>query len=238
MHRCLLLLALAGLSTPALAQGEARDLALEAFSIEFYRHQLSDTPDGLAARFSEACDRGYNPACRRSTWFDGRTADLQKVESILLPSCESGDPVACIVSGWAYEARAEAAATPAESFRSIKRAARNYKLHCDDGYTAACHDYARLLYDVKELDADPRAAVKRWQDACRDGVAASCHTLSELHMSGGPAVKASSWEAKQYAKRACDGGSAPGCATLGSLEQQGWDVEKLDSFYGDAMANL
>ncbi len=208
-------------------------MALEAFSIEFYRHNVADTPDGLAARFQEACERGYNPACRRNNWFDGRHADLAAAAEALLPSCESGDPVACIVTGWQQEAVGRAAGTPAERLRQIKRAARNYKLHCDKSYAPSCHDYARVLYEEKALGADPRAAVKRWQDACIQGVAPSCNTLAQLHLTGGPAIRPNRRTAKDYAKRACDQGFPEGCATLGAMEQDGWDVATFDAFYGD-----
>jgi len=233
MIRCLTLFALALLPVAAQAQGEARDLALEAFSIEFYRHNVSATPTDLAARFQDACERGYNPACRRNNWFNGKKANLQSAAEMLLPSCESGDPVACIVTGWNYEAEAARAGTPDEALRQIKRAARNYKLHCDQDYSPACHDYARLLYDAKGLGADPRAAVKRWQDACLSGVPASCDTLAKLYTTGGPAIRPNRSSAKSYAKRACDAGFAEGCATLGEMDKEDMDVAEFDAFYGD-----
>ncbi len=233
MIRSLFVVAVALLPTAAKAQGEARDLALEAFAIEFYRHKVSATPDALAQRFQEACEKGYNPACRRNTWFNGSEPNLTAAAEALLPSCESGDPVACIVTGWSYEAEAKEARTEAEAMRQIKRAARNYRLHCDESYAPACHDYARVIYEVPSLGADPRAAVKRWQDACIQGVPASCDTLAKLYITGGPAITPNTRSAKDYAKRACDAGFPEGCATLGSLEQASWDVATFDAFYGD-----
>ena len=233
MKRSLFLFALTALPTIAHAQGEARDLALEAFAIEFYRHQVAATPDALAQRFQEACERGYSPACRRNSWFDGRDASLEAAADTLLPSCESGDPVACIITGWYYEELAKEARSEAVRLRQIKRAALNYKLYCEEGYAPACHDYARVMYEVPSLGADPRAAIKRWQDACIEGVAASCDQLAKLYLSGGPAVRPDRRKALDYARRACDAGFPEGCATKGSIEGKDWDVATFDAYYGD-----
>ena len=68
-----------------------------------------------------------------------------------------------------------------------------------------------LVSELTALGADPRAAVKRWQDACIQGVAASCDTLAKLYTSGGPAIRPNSRTAlTQAMRRATSSGS---CST-------------------------
>jgi len=214
------------------AQGEARDLALDAFEVEFFRHDVAMTPQALEEAFADACERGYSPACSRVSWMDAEGhADLQAAMDVLVPSCDAGEPVACIVVGWANEELAAQRSQNRE--RYIKRAARNYKVHCDAGYMPACHDYARTLYDYPFLGADPRAAVKRWQEACDAGVGASCTTLAELYADGGRSVRPSSSSARRYAEKACEADHPAGCAVLAEMDADSWDVPKLDETFGD-----
>jgi TPR repeat protein len=215
------------------AQGEARDLALDAFEVEFFRHQVAMPPDELSAAFALACEKGYSAACSRVSWLDdaGRP-DLQEAREVMLPSCDAGEPVACMVVGWAEEATA-AERSGSDAERYIKRAARNYKVHCDGGFDDACHDYARVLYDYPFLGADPRAAVKRWQEACYAGVGPSCTSLGVLYRDGGRGVKPNSRSARDFGKRGCDAGDPQGCALVAGLDDAGWDAAQLDATYGD-----
>jgi len=224
-------------ASPAMAQGEARDLALEAFELEFFRHQVSMPEAELAARFALACEKGYSAACSRVSWMgDGGRADLQEAKEIMLPSCDAGEPVACMVVGWADEAKStERSGSDAE--RYIKRAARGYKVHCDGGFAPACHDYARVLYDYPSLGADPRAAVKRWQEACYAGVGPACTSLAVLYRDGGRSVSPSSRSARDFAGKACDAGDQSGCALQASLDDSDWDVDQLDATYGELCEN-
>jgi TPR repeat protein len=217
----------------ASAQSDARESALAAFSMEFYRDQVAASPAQLAEKFQGACDQGYAPACQRKNWFIDGAASLQKAQEVLAPSCDAGDPVACMVTGWAFEAAAAATKLPDERDRLQKRAARNYKIHCDAGFVEACDDYASMLYQYPSLGAEPRAAVKRWQDACLAGVGGACDSLAKLHLNGGPAIKPNRRAALDYANRSCTAGYAAGCATLGAMEDGAWSVDKLDSLYGD-----
>lgn len=230
-----LLLALAASAPTAFAQGEARDLALEAFETEFYRRGIAQTDAKLGTDFAMVCARGYSPACSRVTWLDndGRP-DLQAAKDALLPSCDADDPVACIVVGWAYEAEAKSR-DGADANKLLKRAALNYKTHCDGGYAPACNDYARVLYDYPQLGADPRAAVKRWQDACFAGSGAACDALAQLYTDGGRqgSVKANRGQAMAMAEKACSLGDVAGCARQADLSRSGWDVDRIDSTYGD-----
>ena len=220
------------LTPSALAQGEARDLALDAFEVEFFRHGVAMSDSDLSKAFSAACEKGYSAACNRVSWLDeqGRP-DLQEALNVLLPSCDAGEPVACVVVGWANEAIA-AKAREADRDRYVKRADRGYKVHCDGGFAAACHDYARTLYDYPFLGADPRAAVKRWQDACNAGMGPSCTALAKLYTEGGRGVKPSARDAATYAEKGCSLGHPTACAITAEAQSSSWDVAKLDATYG------
>jgi len=218
-------------TAPAHAQGEARDLAFEAFQVEFFRHGVAKTEADLEAMFASACEKGYSPACNRVSWLDDdRRPSLESALAVLVPSCDAGEPVACVVTGWANEQLASQRRSDAD--RYIKRAARNYKVHCDAGFAPACHDYARVLYEVPDLGADPRAAVKRWQDACSSGFGPSCTALGALYAAGGRSIRADSRTAKSYAQKGCDAGDPAGCALIADDESSGWDAAKLDETYG------
>jgi uncharacterized protein len=217
----------------AQAPGEARDLALAALRLEFQRDGLSATESDLEARFKAACDRGYNPACRRTTWLTTGEPDPTKVIEVFSTSCDAGDPVACLVVAWSLDQLAAAEKDPDERDRTWRRAARQLKADCDDKFTPACHDYAGFLYENKGITtSDPRPALARWKLACDAGEFASCTKLARLARDGGPGVPVSAAVAKQYAQKACVGGYADGCAVYGELDDAAWPGPKLDEFYG------
>ncbi|MEQ1504855.1 MAG: tetratricopeptide repeat protein [Myxococcota bacterium] len=223
-----------GLVGPARAQtaGEARDLALVALRLEFQRDGLAATPDELTKAFDGACNRGYNPACRRSTWLvDGRP-DPNRVVGVFEPSCEAGDVVACLVTGWALDQIAAVQTNADDRDRTWRKAARQLKADCDGGYQPACHDYAGYLYDNKGVVSDPAPALRRWKAACDAGELASCTTLARLYRDGGSGVTASPELAGKLATQACTGGYIDGCAVVGELTDAGWSAAKLDAFYG------
>lgn len=217
---------------PSARAADGRELALAAVRTEFERDGLSASADELAKAFKDACDHGYNPACRRDTWQTESGPDAQKVLAVFESSCESGDPVACLVTGWMLDQRAQKQTVPDERDRLWRKAARQLKSDCDAGFTPACHDFAGYLYYNKGVVSDPRPAIARWKAACDKGEAASCTQLARLSQSGGPGVTANAAAARSFATQACNLGYADGCAFLGSLEDKSWDVARLDEFYG------
>ncbi len=221
-------------SAPAHAQtaGEARDMARAALRLEFRRDALTATTGDLEARFAEACERGYAPACRRSSWLIDGKPDPTKVMQVLEPSCEAGDPVACLAVGWCYDLLADKQRSRDESERLRKRAAKDFKELCDAGEQDACHEYAWSLY-YHGLSSDPRPGLARWKTACDAGAMQSCTTLARLNRDGGPGVTVNRKTAHDYAERACKAGYAEGCRVLGEMDDATWPVEQLDTFYGD-----
>ncbi|MEZ4240779.1 MAG: tetratricopeptide repeat protein [Myxococcota bacterium] len=217
---------------PARAQtGEGRDLALEALRMEFERDGRTGTTEQLAGMFAQACNRGYNLACRHSTWQTDGRPDPHKAEAVFTPSCEAGDEVACLVMGWSLDAIAQTQ-TPDDRDRTWRRAARQLKESCDDGFQPACHDYAEYLLHNKGVVSDPAPALRRWRTACDKGYWPSCATLSELYLSGEAGVKPSEATSRALADKACDGGYAQGCFLLGQFDDAHWPVDRLDKFYG------
>lgn len=223
---------LAGAWAPVAHAAEGRDLALAALRAEFERDGISASEADLARQYKEACDHGYNPACRHETWLTDGRPDPAKVLTVFEQSCESGDPVACLVTGWMLDQKAAKQTNTDERDRLWRKAARQLKSDCDAGFTPACHDFAGYLYWNKGIVSDPRPAIARWKAACDKGEAASCTQLGRLSQAGGPGVVANAAAAKTYAQRSCDLGYADGCALLGSLEDRSWDVAKFDDFYG------
>lgn len=212
--------------------GEARDLALEALRLEFEYDNVSATRSELERRFREACERGYNPACRRSTWIDEDDLDIPIVHEVFRPSCEAGDRVACLVVGWSLDRLAMAEPTPEERDRTWRSAARLLKEHCDDGFATACNDYASFLYQNKGVVLpDPRPALKTWEQACRSGEQAACTTLARLYRDGGPGVKVNRGGARNYAQRACNAGYPDACFLIGQLDDARWSADQLDGYY-------
>jgi uncharacterized protein len=222
------------LGTPAAAQsgGEARDLAMQALRMEFERDGLTASDQELVAKFAQACNRGYNLACRHSNWQVDGHPDPQRAVDVFQPSCEAGDEVACLVMGWALDGIAAEQHSTDDRERTWRRAARQLKATCDDGYQPACHDYADYLLHNKGVVSDPAPALRRWKTACDKGYSASCAMLARLYLSGEGGVKPDQKTARSYADRACDGGYVDGCFLLGQLDDAKWPVEKLDSFYG------
>jgi TPR repeat protein len=223
---------LPSLAAFAQSAGEARDMARAALRLEFRRDGLTATDADLDERFAQACERGYAPACRRSSWLVAGRPDPRKVLQVLEPSCEAGDPVACLTVGWCLDLVAAKEHTSEERDRLYKRAAKLYKDLCDGGDQAACHEYASSLY-FNGLSPDPRPGLARWRTACDAGQMSSCATLAKLNRDGGDGVPVNRKLAHDYAERACDAGYAEGCRILGDMEDASWDAVKLDSFYGE-----
>jgi hypothetical protein len=212
--------------------GEARDLALAALRLDFDRDGVTAPQDALAAKFKEACDRGYNPACRRNNWLSAAgVPDPKKALDVFTPSCEAGDQVACLVMGWSLDAVARTL-PPDDRDRAWRKAARQLKSDCDGGFAPACNDYASYLYENKGVDSDPAPALRRWNTACDAGELASCTTLGRLYLSGGPGVTSNATVALKFANKACDGKYAAGCALLGQIQDKSWTAPVVDKFYG------
>lgn len=227
-----LLLVVGAWSLPAHAQTEAQRLAEAALRIDFERDGVSATDDEIELLFQRACERGYNPACRRSTWLSDGRADLELAHEVFRPACEAGDAVACLVVGWALDARALDRKIDDERDRIWRIAARFLKQHCDKGYAAACADYAGYLLLNKGLDLNnPRPANDAWNKACDLGEDAACTRLAQLHYEGAPGFRKNRSWAIKYASLACSRGYPAGCYLEGKLQDARWTQSEFDQHY-------
>lgn len=230
------LLALWTVMLPATARGqtpigESRELALQALRLEFERDELSAPPAELDAKFRAACDAGYTLACRRATWSRPSGPDLQRALDAFEPSCEAGDNVACLVTGWTLDALAPTFSSD-ERDRAWRKAARFLKEDCEEGFQAACHDFAALLYANKGIVAEPAPSLHRWTVACDKGFAPSCLMLAQLNASGGPGVAVNKAAARKFGDRACALDYPAGCALVGQMQDKTWSGAMLDAYYG------
>jgi uncharacterized protein len=217
---------------PVTGAGEARDLALAALRLEFQRDELSSPPADLEAKFRDACERGYTLACRRATWARTVGPDLPKVVEAFEPSCEAGDPAACLVTAWALDGVAPTLSSD-ERDRTWRKAERYLKDDCDDGFQPACHDLASMVYANKGMVSEPSAPLLRWNMACGKGQAASCLALARLNWDGGPGVTQNRVNAKKFADKACALDYPAACAFVGHTQDKTWAGSMLDTYYGE-----
>lgn len=213
--------------------GPARQQAEQALRLEFKRDHLAVPPAELETRFSQACERGYNEACRRTTWLKDGRPDPSKVLELFRPSCDGGDSVACLAVGWALDRIGREASTADEQDRLYRNAVRMLQGQCDRNYMPACHDYAGFVYYNKGLKVPRQAAVLIWDKACDAGEHASCAKLSRLITSGARGIKPKRKTAYNYAKFACDENYVDGCFLLAKLNQNKWDLQRRDRVFGD-----
>ena len=85
---------------------QALDAAADAVYLDFARDGVVASPDEVRGKYQEACDLGYDLACRPERWHDADgLPSIELAGPIFDKSCSSQDPVACVVAGWAIESR-------------------------------------------------------------------------------------------------------------------------------------
>ncbi|MEN0063178.1 MAG: tetratricopeptide repeat protein [Myxococcota bacterium] len=232
MNALALVLTSLSLAQPA---GEARELAEKALRLEFQRDSIAVPEAQLSQHFQEACSRGFRDACRRETWIrEGRPAPDQVLRTFE-PTCDSGDPVACLAVSWALDQLGFAARTDERRDRLYRRAVRMLGSLCEtQRFAPACHDYANLIFYGKgiQLDNSAKAAVLYWDKACDGKEYAACAKLARLMQSGTAGIKPKRKSAYEYAKRGCDAEYWDACYLLAQLNENRWDIQKRDTVFG------
>ena len=229
---CVLFLGSAGAST-AHAQSAQSD-ALEALRLEFDRDNMGASDEELDSLFRKACEGGYNAACKRSSWRSEGRPDLEKARGVFNGPCQAGDQVACLVVGWALDAKAASTVNDEERNRYYRTAASMLKGLCESGrFGPACHDFGFYLFENKGFspsdDLTP-LAIKAWDRGCDLAENASCTQIATLKRDG-DRVRQNRGHAVQYARLACNRSYAPGCFVLGRLQDADWNATQFDQFY-------
>lgn len=245
------LLLLSGAVAPQAAQAVPRqqiwENALDALRLDFGRDGVVASPDEIAGRYQQACDAGYDLACRWSSW---RNADgLPSIEAAgesFQGRCTRNDPVACIVVGWAIEAsplpenlvghdRIQAADA------RLGRAYPHYVTGCDTGFAGACHELARYsierfrlgVGDAKLLERRERGARAVFDMAgCQKGFQPSCVALGQLQPQS-PDLMDDKGSAGQYYTSACQAGYINGCYHLNLLVANNRTLDENRSRFED-----
>ena len=222
------LLVAVGLSAaPAVAANNAEALAagLSALRLDFGRDGVVGSDAEVEGRYREACELGYEPACRWRSWRDDDgLPSYQRAATAFGDFCGKDDPVACIVSGWAIEAEPVPAGLTPDARAELEdgilgRADKRYRDACSHGYTPACYELARdSLLRARLGVGDPKVTKLREDGArkvfdqagCRKGHLPSCIALAELLPQDASVADKPGSAGSLYAK-ACEGGSAEGC---------------------------
>lgn len=225
----------AGLAAAAPAHAapskQALSSALEALRLDFGKDGIVGSPDEIAGRYQEACDAGYELACRWSSWrnTDGLPS-IADAGQAFQGRCSRNDPVACIVKGWSVEAEPipenlsgpdRVKATDAR----LGRAYPHYVTGCDSGFPGACHELARYSMERFQLGVgDPKLLERRERGArtvydiagCKKGFQPSCVALGQLQPQS-PELMDDKGSAGMLYSNACDAGYVDGCYNLSLL---------------------
>ena len=217
-------------SASAAPTRQALDAAAEALFLDFGEDGVVASPDEVRGRYQQACDLGYEPACRSDRWHDADgLPSLEQAQDILAKNCGRQDPVACVVAGWAIEAEPIPEDLALEDRRArqldlLKRASDKYYTGCQSSHWSACLTYGDYSLDRYELGVDDDSVLKRHQRGaqemyryyCNRGDQRACVAHASM-MDQAPELLDKRGSAGNLYRRACDQGYTPGCYQLGLL---------------------
>jgi len=220
--------------TSAVAQAgptrQALDAAAEAVYLDFARDGVVASPDEVRGEYQEACDLGYDLACRPERWHgpDGM-AKLELAGPIFEKACGRQDPVACVVAGWAIEAEPISEDLELEERRQrqlnqLEKASDKYFKGCQSAHWSACLELGRYSYARYGLGVDPDSELDRFKRGARDmyrtycswGHSRACVARGELEPQA-PELLDTRGSAGYLYRQACDEGYTPGCYRQGLL---------------------
>lgn len=173
---------------------QALDAAADAVYLDFAHDGVVASPDEVRGKYQEACDLGYDLACRPERWHDtDGLPDLELAGMVFEKSCSRQDPVACVVAGWAIEARPLAANLDSDELREqerdrLKDAEEKYRSGCRSQHWSACLELGRYSWERYALNADPESELKPFKKGaenmyrtyCRWGHQRACVAQGEL----------------------------------------------------------
>lgn len=233
----LLLAALA--SPPARAQTSiaAAEAGLAAFVLDFRQDGFAD-PSGerVAAAYAAACELGHALSCEAEAWAE--EDGLQAVRDPAEAACvDTGDPVACVVAGWALSQRRPGQIDPERDTTELAR--DRFRAACDAGMPRGCTDLALLELALAGDDEDAAdLALGRLRRSCQAGEGRACHYVARRSEN----AKRKVW----WLEQGCKVGDARSCSSLAGRLRMGegvWEddeealrlsLEACDKGFGEA----
>jgi TPR repeat protein/uncharacterized caspase-like protein len=162
--------------------------------------------DGTDA-YRDACNLGYVPACRASSWHHADGAVFAEAVRVFRPLCSSKDPLACLVSAWDDAGIARTGGLVDVGAASLQKAKSTLQKTCDGGYVRACGE---LGYIYLRESRDGARALPLTRRACDGGSFNACTTLGQIYENGWGTMPDPARAGALYAQ-ACDGGDLDGC---------------------------
>jgi hypothetical protein len=229
LHIWLVTAALVSTTAYAAPSPQALDAALRAVRLDFARDGVVASPDEVKGAYREACDLGYDLACRSETWHgEVGLADLAKAGALFAKACSKTDPVACIVEGWSIEAQPLPTWTAdsdrnARRLEQLKQASQRYRTGCTSASAfGPCHELARYSRERAELTVGSESGVydkgarSVFEDLCKRGHQPSCVALGTM-LPSAPELLDKPGSAGFLFQKSCDAGYVDGCHRLGLL---------------------
>jgi TPR repeat protein len=201
----------------------SRRVAINSFRYDLISPDIAFDADLVAQHYERACKMGFPAACRWQEWQgeDGRT-DLALAGEVLGQRC-SGEPLACVVQGWA-ESRvdgvlSEAAPNPRAAFNRFQRTCTK------DQYAPACTSLGELYLAGVGTTASTDKGIALLTEGCKAKDWWGCYQLGRLSDEGVGGTRDAAAAAAYY-KTACDEDVVQACAALGQLMLVGDGIER------------
>ncbi len=197
---------------------EGRVAMLDALRHDMAMPDMMAAPDDIAARYTHACQLKSSTACKWRSWQTDAGGDLQAAARALAPRCQGGEPLSCVVVGWAavlddrghYRPDAPGAATARAKFQAA----------CKQGYPAGCTALGELAAEGVGQPADPAAAARLFDEGCKARDPWACYRLGLLARDG-RGVERDPARAAGLFERACKADIPHACTALGGLLETG-----------------
>lgn len=191
----------------------SRIAAMEALRHDFLSPELTRDPAAIAARYASACQRGFPGVCAPEEW----TGNLAAAGAAFGKRC-SGEPLACVVAGWAKThvdgvVSAEAP-DPAGGARDFKRA-------CGEAYAPACTSLGELHLVGVGVPQDLARAEALLEEGCKARDWWGCYRVGELYASRDDMPRAAA-----NLKRACDNNIVQACVGLAAALKAGAGIDR------------
>jgi len=158
----------------------------------------------ISESYERACSQGFGLVCGWQNW-KGRDAhgDLDAAGAFFGPKC-SGEPLACVVSGWA---KSRVAGHIDSEASDLAGAVRIFTKGCKtDLYAPACTSLGELYQAGVGVGQDESQALQLFEEGCAAKDWWGCHLAGEL--------LTDEEQSRDRQTRACENGIIQGCAAI------------------------